>query len=250
MEWMIGIVGAISTAVVGRAFVTGMVVPEGFVGLLYRHGRFVRSMLPGKHRLFGFGYAVTNVDVRKAQVTVPGQEVLTADNVGIKVSALLSYRVVDAARVTHEVQNYWEAIYGAAQIALREAIGSVNAEALLENRVNVGGRLRERVASELNAIGIETLSVEIKDVMLPGELRKAFAEAIKARKEGAAALERARAESAALRNLANAAKVLENNPGLMNLRVLQTVADAKDGQSFVFGTGVGLMPVAKTGGES
>lgn len=196
------------------------------------------------------GYGVTNVDIRKALVTIPGQEVLTADNVGIKVSALLSYRIADAARVTHEVQSCREVIYGAVQIALREAVGSVNAEALLENRLNVGQQLRKRVAAELDAIGIETLSVEMKDVMLPGELRKAFAEAIKVRKEGVAALERARAESAALRNLANAAKVLDNNPGLMNLRVLQTVANAKDGQSFVFGTGVGLLPVVKTGGES
>ena len=195
----------------------------------------------GKHTVYGFDYTMSLVDIRKAQLTVPGQDVLTADNVGIKVSVLLGYRITDAEKATHEVQSFWEAVYGAVQVALREVIGSAKSEEVLTNRTDIGGQLRTRVDPQLAAIGIETITLDVKDVMLPADLRKAFNDVIKARNEGLATLERARAESAAMRNLANAARLLDNNPSLMKLRALQAYEDGGGNKLTITGSPLELL---------
>lgn len=240
---VLGVVCGIIAVCMAWNTVQNFTVNEGFVGLLYRRGRFLRILPPGRHRLFGYGYDMNVVDGRKTQITVPGQDVLTSDNIGIKISVLLGYRIVDAAKVTHEVQNFWEEIYGGVQVALRESVGSLSADGVLGQRLDIGTKLRERVAPQLSAIGIETLSLDIKDVMLPADLRRAFTDVIKARSEGLATLERARAESASMRNLANAAKLLDNNPSLLKLRTLQTLESGGDmtlvmGSPFDLTTGI------------
>jgi regulator of protease activity HflC (stomatin/prohibitin superfamily) len=100
------------------------------------------------------------------------------------------------------------------------------------------------VQPEAAKIGIAIHAVEVKDVMFPAELKRAFADVLKAKQEGQAALERARGESASLRNLANAARVLDGNPALMNLRVLQSLASAQNaGNTLVLGVPGGLVPL-------
>src|SRR6185437_7216615 len=107
---------------------------------------------------------------------------------------------------------------------------------------------------EAAKVGINVLTVEVKDVMFPAELKRAFAEVLKAKQEGQAALERARGESAALRNLANAARVLEGNPALMNLRLMQSLSSAQSaGSTLVLGVPGGFVPLkqqAKAGAQS
>ena len=93
-------------------------------------------------------------------------------------------------------------------------------------------------------IGLNVLAVEVKDVMFPADLKRAFGEVLKAKQEGQAALERARGESAALRNLANAARVLEGNPALMNLRLMQSLSAAQNaGSTLVLGMPGGFVPL-------
>ena len=93
-------------------------------------------------------------------------------------------------------------------------------------------------------IGLSVLAVEVKDVMFPAELKRAFADVLKAKQEGQAALERARGESASLRNLANAARVLEDNPALMNLRLMQSLSAAQNaGNTLVLGMPGGFVPL-------
>ncbi len=109
-----------------------------------------------------------------------------------------------------------------------------------------GKQLLALVQPEAERIGINVQAVEVKDVMFPGDLKKVFAEVLKAQKEGQAALERARGETAALRNLANAARMLENNPALMNLRLLQSIAAATgngSGNTLVMGVPAGFVPI-------
>lgn len=111
------------------------------------------------------------------------------------------------------------------QLALRAVIGESTAEELLEQRLDRGGRLTELVAERAAGLGLDLFEVDVRDVMLPGDVKSAFTEVLRARAEGRAALERARGESAALRNLANAARLLDGNPGLMNLRLLQAMTE-------------------------
>jgi len=108
----------------------------------------------------------------------------------------------------------------------------------------IGAQLLSRVQPEAAKIGINVLAVEVKDVMFAAELKRAFADVLKAKQEGHAALERARGESASLRNLANAARVLEGNPALMNLRLMQSLTAAQNaGNTLVLGLPGGFVPL-------
>src|ERR1051325_2502909 len=162
--------------------------------------------------------AISLYDLRKTTIQVAGQEVLTADNVSVKFSLMVTYQFADVAKAAHETQSWYADLYNAAQLALRSVISGLAAEALLNQRNVIDAQLLPIVQESAAKVGVSVLAVEVKDVILPADLKRAFAETLKAKQEGQAALERARGETAALRNLATAARVLEGNPALMNLR--------------------------------
>ncbi len=220
-------------------------VPDGHAGLLYHHGEFIAPPLtPGRHVRWGRNFQVAPCDLRKTTHTIAGQEVLTADNVSLKVSLLVTCQFADVVKAVRETQNWYGDMYNAAQLALRAVAGGVPAEALLNQRLDISAQLLARVQTEAAKAGLAVLAVEVKDVMLPAELKRAFADTLKAKQEGQAALERARGESAALRSLANAARVLDGNPALMNLRVLQSLTGAQAaGSTLVLGLPAGFVPL-------
>jgi regulator of protease activity HflC (stomatin/prohibitin superfamily) len=229
------------------------IVPEGYAGLLYQHGKFVEQLAPGRHVRWGRNFTIEAQDTRKTFLAVAGQELLTADNIGVKLSLVVTYQVADPVKAAHETQNWQGDLYNAAQLALRYVVSGVAAEALLTQRLDIAPQLLARVQPDAAKIGITVYAVEVKDVMLPAELKRAFGDVLKAKQEGHAALERARGESASLRNLANAARVLEGNPALMNLRVLQSLATAQStGNTLVLGMPAGFVPLknGKAGPQS
>jgi regulator of protease activity HflC (stomatin/prohibitin superfamily) len=220
------------------------IVPEGYAGLLYHNGKFAEQLAPGRHVRWGRNITLDAQDTRKASLAVAGQEVLTADNIALKLSLLVTYQVADPVKAAHETQNWQGDIYNAAQLAIRSVVSGIAAEALLTQRLDIAPLLLARVQPESAKIGITVHAVEVKDVMLPADLKRAFGDVLKAKQEGQAALERARGESASLRNLANAARVLEGNPALMNLRVLQSLAAAQNaGNTLVLGMPAGFVPL-------
>jgi regulator of protease activity HflC (stomatin/prohibitin superfamily) len=250
MEFKIVIVliGAVFAAIFIGVFLKeyrhALLVLEGYTGLLYHKGKFVEVLRAGRHIRWGRYYTLDAQDVRKASLNVPGQDVLTADNVALKTSLLVTYQVVDPVKAAHETQNWQGDLYNAAQLALRAVAGGVAVEALLGQRLNLGVQLLALVQPEAAKVGVNVLAVEVKDVMFPNDLKRAFADVLKAKQEGHAALERARGESAALRNLANAARVLEGNPALMNLRLMQSLATAQNaGSTLVLGMPGGFVPL-------
>ncbi len=219
-------------------------VPEGYAGLLYYKGKFVEVLLAGQHIRWGRKFTLSVADLRKTSLVVAGQEILSADNVGLKASLLVTFQVSDPAKAAHETQNWQGDLYNVAQLALRKVVSGVAVEALLSQRLDVGAQLLALVQPEAAKIGITVHAVEVKDVMLPAELKRAFADVLKAKQEGQAALERARGESASLRNLANAARVLEGNPALMNLRLMQSLTTAQNaGNTLVLGMPGGFVPL-------
>src|SRR5207253_3532698 len=147
-------------------------------------------------------------------------------------------------KAAHETQSWQGDLYNAAQLALRSVVSGVAAEALLTQRLAIAPQLLARVQEEAAKIGVMVHAVEVRDVMLPAELKRAFGDVLKAKQEGQAALERARGESASLRNLANAARVLEGNPALMNLRLMQSLTAAQNaGNTLVLGMPAGFVPL-------
>ena len=224
------------------------IVAEAFVGLLYHEGKLVETLIAGRHVRWGKNFRVALVDTRRTLLQVAGQEVLSADNVGVKLSVVLTTQIVDSAKSVQAADNHVAHIYSATQTAVRTVVAGVTMEALLTQRVAIGTQLRELIAPQAEAVGVQVHAVEVRDVMLPGELRKAFSEVLKARQEGQAALERARGESAALRNLANAARLIEGQPALATLRFLRTLEASNAGQTFVMNDLSALLPALHSRG--
>ncbi len=232
-------------SIVFRACFSKVILHDYEAGLFYRTGRFQGLLPPGLHWILKYRSRILVVDTRRKVETVPGQEVLTSDNVGLRISVSLIYQVEDPVKAKHEVTSETEYLYSSVQTALRSIVGSQEIEKLLEERVEIGKQLMDEVAPKAKAIGLRIHEARIKDAMLPADVRKAFAETVKARKEGMAALERARGETAALRHLANAAKMLDKNPALMNLRLLQSLGQSAEGRgnTLVLGMPQGLVPL-------
>jgi regulator of protease activity HflC (stomatin/prohibitin superfamily) len=229
------------------------VVPEGWTGLLYRHGLYVRRNNAGCHVVWGRGWSIKLTDLRRASMLVAGQDVLTADSVSLKFSLLVAYQVTEPVKAAHETQNWLNDLYNLAQLALRAVVNGFAVEALLNQKLEIGAQLLARVKADAEKLGVSVLAVEVKDAIFPADLKRAFAEVLKAKQEGQAALERARGESAALRNLANAARVLEGNPALMNLRLMHSLAAAQNaGHTLVLGVPGGFVPLknGKGAGEA
>ena len=192
-------------------------------GLRYRRGRFSGLVDPGAHIVVRPFSEIRLLDGRPSFLTVEGQEVLTADGVALKVSLAARYVVGDPVAAVTGDQSFGRALHLELQLALREVVSAGTVDDVLANRAAIGPAIFERTASDLARIGVELLAVDVRDLMVPGELKRLFAGVVAARKEGEAGLERVRAETAALRNLANAGRLVEDNPGLLQLRILQQV---------------------------
>jgi regulator of protease activity HflC (stomatin/prohibitin superfamily) len=174
------------------------------------------------------------VDVRPNFVTLMGQEVLTADGVPLKVSVAANYEMSDPQLAINGQANYAQALYLLLQLAVREVISTSKADELLENRAGFAEKIRTLAEPQVQRLGLKLLTADLKDLMISGDLKRSFAQVVKARKEGEAALERARGETAALRSLANAARMLEENPQLVQLRMLQAMGESA-GNTLVVG---------------
>jgi regulator of protease activity HflC (stomatin/prohibitin superfamily) len=243
---------SILAAVFGGVVLAGVVknlrraflVAEGCAGLLYHDGKFVEALAAGRHIRWGRRFTIVIQDVRKAALLVAGQEVHTTDNISLKFALLVTYQVADPAKAARETQNWLGDLYNGAQLALRAVVNGLSVEALLNQRVEIGAQLLARTQPEAAKIGVNIFAVEVKDVTLPADLKRAYADVLKAKLEGHAALERARGESASLRNLANAARALDGNPGLMNLRLMQSISGARNsGNTLVLGMPGGFVPL-------
>jgi regulator of protease activity HflC (stomatin/prohibitin superfamily) len=245
---ILAVAGVIVANIVRARYRHEFIVTEGYAGLLYHEGKLVATLAAGRHVRWGKNFRVALVETRKTLLQVAGQEVLSADNVGVKLSVVLTTQIIDAAKSVQAADNHAAHLYSATQTAVRTVVVGVTMEALLSQRVAIGAQLRELIASQAEAVGVQVHAVEVRDVMLPGELRKAFSEVLKARQEGQAALERARGESAALRNLANAARLIEGQPALATLRFLQTLEASNAGQTFVMNDLSALLPALNARG--
>jgi regulator of protease activity HflC (stomatin/prohibitin superfamily) len=203
-------------------------------GVKYTKGRYVSTLSPGQHWIFRLTSVVRLIDARQRFATISGQEVLSSDGVPLKVSLAASYTVADPAKAINEIENYKSALYLRLQIALRSVVASMAVEGLVEKRAEIGPELASAAAAPVAELGLKLLSVDVKDIMLSGEVKRLFTDVVKARKQGQAALELARGETAAIRNLANIGGVLESHPALLQLRAVQQLVGS-EGNTLVLG---------------
>jgi regulator of protease activity HflC (stomatin/prohibitin superfamily) len=236
----LGLIVVVAVAVV-RLLFDVVTVHDYERGLRYRRGQFTGLLDAGAYVSFRPISQIQVIDVRPVFVTIDGQDILMADGVNVRISLVARYVVGDPAAAVRGDQDYQRALHVMLQLALREALAGRTAEELLASRRELGPVVMERSASSVARIGIELLSVDVRDLMLPGELKRAFAGVVAARKNGEIAVERARGETAALRNLANAAGMVEDHPALMQLRLLQEVGGST-GNTVVVGMPDGTVP--------
>lgn len=215
--------------VVAALFVAGLrwsTLMEYERGVWYFCGRFDRVVGPGMHVYAPLFVRLERVDMRRQHVSIAGQEVLSADGVALKVSLAVNYEVADPEVALNKSKDYAGALHLELQIAVREIIGGGDVDTLLGQRETLGARMLEKCVPRAAALGVRLISVDVKDIMVPGKLKEMFAQVVAARKAGLAALEKARGETAALRHLSNAARLVDDQPNLLQLRLLHALTES------------------------
>lgn len=200
------------------------------VGLHFKDGCYVETLESGRHRLWGRGHSVILLDTRATEMVVQGQEVITSDSATVKLTAVALWKVVDPLKYHLGVENAHQALYTQVQLAMRRLIGGLELDVVVEGKADFGKALLNDVKETILAeTGAEVVRIDIRDLMLNGEMKASYAGVITARKEAQAQQERARGDAAALRTFANSARVYENNPDLFRLRYLETLQEAGTG---------------------
>lgn len=217
-----------------RKLIARVIIYDYQRGLLYKRGVFTGLLGPGGHWHVPLTSQITIVDIRAQTLSIGSQEVLSQDGVSLKISLALQYAVADPVASRHKAAASDQVLYQAAQLALRDAIGRREMDKVMEDRGAIAAELMAACKDRAAEFGLDLQLIDIKDIMFPGKLKEIYATVAQARKEGQALLEKARGETAALRHLANVAKLCEDNPALMRLRLIQALGQSS-GHTVVLG---------------
>ncbi|MGH7788286.1 MAG: slipin family protein [Candidatus Binatia bacterium] len=220
----IGIAGTAIILLVLLAVGGVKIVREYERAVVLRLGRLTGARGPGVVYIVPFIEQVYRIDLRTITLEVPSQDVITRDNVSVKVSAVLYFRVIDPARAIVEVQNYLYATSQLAQTTLRSVCGQAQLDELLAERDRLNEHLQEIIDTSTEPWGIKVMLVEIKHIDLPADMQRAMARQAEAERLRRAKVISAEGEFQAAARLGEAAAVMENEPIAMTLRMLQTLA--------------------------
>jgi len=194
--------------------------------VVFRLGRLAQDAKgPGVVFIFWPIYRIVRVSLRTVTLEVPPQDVITRDNVSVKVNAIIYFRVMNAPRAIVEVENYLYATSQLAQTTLRSVLGEVDLDDLLSNREKLNIKLQEILDQHTDAWGIKVSLVEVKQVDLPQEMQRAIARQAEAERDKRAKVIHADGEFQAAAKLREAADVIAEEPVALQLRYLQTLAD-------------------------
>ncbi len=195
-------------------------------GVIFRLGRVLGAPKgPGLIILIPVIDRMVKVSLRTVVLDVPAQDVITRDNVSIKVNAVVYFRVIDALKAIVEVENYLYATSQLSQTTLRSVLGQAELDGLLSHREEINDRLQEILDTHTEPWGIKVSNVEVKNVDLPQEMQRAIARQAEAERERRAKVIGAEGEYQAATKLAQASDILSQNPMALQLRYLQTLIE-------------------------
>jgi regulator of protease activity HflC (stomatin/prohibitin superfamily) len=195
-------------------------------GVILRLGRFVPPIRqPGLNLIIPFIDRMIKVDTRVVTMDVPAQEIITKDNVTVKVNAVVYLRVINADQAVLEVSNYLQATSLISQTTLRSVLGASELDELLSQRDKINQTLQEIVDEQTDPWGIKVSAVEVKDVELPDNMQRAMAAQAEAERDRRAKIVHADGEAQAAERLAEAAKIIATQPSAMQLRYLGTLKE-------------------------
>lgn len=192
-------------------------------GVVLRLGKYSRTLDPGFHVIIPYLDKMVKVDVRTTPMDIPKQEVITRDNVTVNVDAVVYARVIDAKKAVLETTNYRYATSTFAQTALRDITGNFELDEILSKRDEISSQIREIVDIQTDKWGIDIESVKLQNIELPSDMKRAMAKQAEAERERRAAIISAEGEKSAAASVAEAAQMLANTPGGLNIRTLQTL---------------------------
>jgi regulator of protease activity HflC (stomatin/prohibitin superfamily) len=200
-------------------------VTAGCVALWFRDGAYQATLGPGAYAFWKEvgSLKIHEVDLKELVLDISGQEIMTADKVTLRLNAVVTFKVADPLRVVSAAPDYRQALYREAQLALRAVVGARTLEALLGEKEAVARELDGALRTRAAELGVVVVSLGIRDVILPGEMKELMNRVIEAQKAAEAALVTRREETAAMRSQANTARLFEQNPTLMRLRELETL---------------------------
>ena len=212
-------------------------------GVVFRLGRVIGSKGPGLILLIPAIDKMVRVDLRVVAMDVPAQDVITRDNVTIKVSAVLYFRVIDPNRAIVGVENYLYATSQLSQTTLRSVCGQAELDELLAEREKINAHLQEILDKDTEPWGVKVAKVEIKNIDLPQEMQRAIAKQAEAERERRAKVIGSEGEFQAAQKLSDAAKIIAENPIALQLRYLQTLREvaAENNSTTIFPVPIDLL---------
>ncbi|MDD5043865.1 MAG: slipin family protein, partial [Patescibacteria group bacterium] len=194
-------------------------------------GRYQRTENPGWRIVIPIFQQMKKVDMRVKAVDVPNQEAITKDNVSCQINAVIYYKVSDAAKAIIEVENFYYAVSQLAQTTMRNVVGEVDLDELLSQREKISQRIKEIVDMASDPWGIKVDNVELKDILLPEDMKRTIAKQAEAEREKRAVIIKAEGEVLAAENMSKAANILSSANGALHLRTLQSINDISSDQS-------------------
>jgi regulator of protease activity HflC (stomatin/prohibitin superfamily) len=200
-------------------------------GVRFTMGKYSGLMEPGWRIILPIFQTWQKIDIRTKVVEEPDQEVITLDNVSTKITAVIYYKVTDAAKAFLEVESFAWAVSQLAQTTMRNVIGEVDLDQLLSQRHDLADKIKNVVDKTADQWGIEVTGVELKDVKLPDNMVRTMAKQAEAEREKRANITKSQGEVIASKNLAQAAKNMANNTGALHLRTLNSLNDISSDQS-------------------
>jgi regulator of protease activity HflC (stomatin/prohibitin superfamily) len=200
-------------------------------GVLFTLGKYTGTLKPGLKIVIPIIQSWRKIDIRTKAVDVADQEAMTKDNISARINAVIYYKVSDAAKSVLQVEDFYYAISQLAQTTMRNIVGEVELDELLSNRKVVAKKIKEIIDKASDPWGIVVESVELKDIILPEEMKRVIGKQAEAEREKRAVIIKAEGEVTASDNMAKAASVLSKYPGALHLRTLQSINDLSSDQS-------------------
>jgi len=194
-------------------------------GVIFRLGRVIKTKGPGLIILIPVIDKIKKIDLRIVTLDVPSQDIITRDNVSIKVSAVVYFRVLDSRKAVIEVENFLFATSQLAQTTLRSVCGQAELDELLAERDKINAKIQEILDLDTEPWGIKVSKVEVKEIDLPDEMKRAMAKQAEAERERRSKVINAEGEFQAARKLADAANIINKAPAALQLRYLQTLRE-------------------------
>jgi regulator of protease activity HflC (stomatin/prohibitin superfamily) len=247
LDTLVGIIVALFVVIsILRAAIK--IVPEYERGVIFRLGRVIGAKGPGLFVIIPIVDRMVRVSLRTVTMDIPPQDIITRDNVTVRVNAVSYFNVVDPVKAIISIQDY---IFGTSQVAqttLRSIIGQADLDQLLINRDEINQELQRIIDDLTNPWGVKVTLVEVKDVELPETMRRAMARQAEAERERRAKVIHAQGEYEAAETLGRAAGVLEIHPAAMQLRVLSTMVEvaAEKNSTLIFPIPMELLRLLET----